>query len=299
MDQSRWKMGCILAKGQVRCWCINKNSLIKFDSQQPPQMPGKPKLLLIEDSEILSYTLTEMLNQAFEVSSTNSAKKALTNISRIQPDIVLLDIMVEGPINGFMLLEKMKSMDELENTPVVMMSSIDDENKITKALEIGATDYIVKPFNFIHLFLKLKNLVSLKSKTVLDTQEKLLMKSDSTLNSMQLEFKKKFEKITDNLISTNDFSIREIAASLSMSVSTVERWSKKIYGLTPKEYIIDRKLLQAEIMLRQNSGNVKTISYRLGFNSVAYFCKLFKKKFGTSPGQLANKKRLLSEAQTM
>lgn len=262
-------------------------------------MSGKPKLLLIEDSEILSYTLTEMLNQAFEVTATNSAKKAFTNISRIQPDIVLLDIMVEGPINGFMMLEKMKSMEELENTPVVMMSSIDDENKITKALEIGATDYIVKPFNFIHLFLKLKNLVSLKSKTVLDTQEKLLMKSDSTLTSMQLEFKKKFEKITDNLISTNDFSIREIAQSLSMSVSTVERWSKKIYGLTPKEYIIDRKLLQAEIMLRQNAGNVKTISYRLGFNSVAYFCKLFKKKFGTSPGQLANKRRITADSQTL
>jgi YesN/AraC family two-component response regulator len=231
-----------------------------------------------------------MLNQAFEVSATNSAKKALTKISQLQPDIVLLDIMVEGPINGLMLLEKMKSMAELENTPVVMMSSIDEENKITKALEIGATDYIVKPFNFIHLFLKLKNLVSLKSKTVLDTQEKLLMKTDTTLTSMQVDFKRRFEKITDNLISTNDFSIKEIAQNLSMSVSTVERWSKKIYGLTPKEYIIDRKLLQAEIMLRQNSGNVKTVSYRLGFNSVAYFCKLFRRKFGITPGKISSRR---------
>jgi AraC-like DNA-binding protein len=170
------------------------------------------------------------------------------------------------------------------------MSSIDEENKITKALEIGATDYIVKPFNFIHLFLKLKNLVSLKSKTVLDTQEKLLMKTDTTLTSMQVDFKRRFEKITDNLISTNDFSIKEIAQNLSMSVSTVERWSKKIYGLTPKEYIIDRKLLQAEIMLRQNSGNVKTVSYRLGFNSVAYFCKLFRRKFGITPGKISSRR---------
>jgi YesN/AraC family two-component response regulator len=257
---------------------------------------AKPKLLLIEDSEILSYTLTEMLSESFDVTSTDSAKKALTNISRLQPDIVLLDIMVEGPMNGFMLLEKMKSMDELENTPVVMMSSIDEENMITKALQIGATDYIVKPFNFKHLFLKLKNLVALKSKTVLDTREKLLIKSGNSLSSLQLDFKKKFEKMTDSLIGTNDFSIKDIAKELSMSVSTVERWCKKIYGLTPKEYILDRKLLQAEIMLRQNAGNVKTISYRLGFNSVAYFCKLFRKRFGFTPGTIVNKKAIQSES---
>jgi AraC-like DNA-binding protein len=83
--------------------------------------------------------------------------------------------------------------------------------------------------------------------------------------------------------------VEEIASKMLMSVSTLERWMKKIYGKSPRKFMLSYKLAKAEIMLRQNMGSVKDIAYILGFNSVSYFCKCFKEKYGTSPLQYTKK----------
>ena len=78
-------------------------------------------------------------------------------------------------------------------------------------------------------------------------------------------------------------TIPSIAKKMSVSVSTLERMIKAKYKMTPKQYITEIKLMKAEVLLRQGNISVKQVSFQSGFNSVAYFCHCFKKKYGKPP----------------
>lgn len=98
-----------------------------------------------------------------------------------------------------------------------------------------------------------------------------------------LDFKYKFEKIIEQYIYEASPSIYVIAKEMSMSISSLERWAKKVYLLSPKQYIINKKLETAHQILITKDESVKDVAYLLGFNSVSYFCLCYKKKFRNSP----------------
>jgi AraC-like DNA-binding protein len=131
--------------------------------------------------------------------------------------------------------------------------------------------------------LKIKNQISLHKVKEAAIEKSKLQKSNHFIESPSNGFKKKFDAIMDEVSDNTNISIEEISAKMLMSVSTFERWMKKIYGTSPRKYILSYKLSKAEIMLRQNLGSVKDIAYLLGFNSVSYFCSSFKEKYGKSP----------------
>lgn len=98
-----------------------------------------------------------------------------------------------------------------------------------------------------------------------------------------LDYNYKFEKIVEKYIYETAPSIDCIAREMSMSISSLERWVKKTYALSPKKYIINKKLDTAHQILITKNESVKNVAYLLGFNSVSYFCLCYKKKFGNSP----------------
>lgn len=106
-----------------------------------------PTILIVEDDEVTSYMLEFLLQrEGYTVTKANDGKEALKLIESSKPfDIVLLDIMVPY-INGFELVSHIRSQPAWEKTPILMLSGKSQEKDIIKALDSGATDYIVKPF---------------------------------------------------------------------------------------------------------------------------------------------------------
>jgi transcriptional regulator GlxA family with amidase domain len=96
-------------------------------------------------------------------------------------------------------------------------------------------------------------------------------------------FKKNLNTAVDELIDNNALTVQQLSKKLSMSTSTLERWVLKYYNNTPMKYIIQSRLIKAEMLLRQDLGSIKDITYTTGFNSVPYFCACFKKQYGKSP----------------
>lgn len=99
---------------------------------------------------------------------------------------------------------------------------------------------------------------------------------------LSLDFKYKFEKIIEKYVYETSPPINDIAKEMSMSTSSLERWVKKIYFLSPKKYIINKKLETAHHIFITKNESVKNVAYLLGFNSVSYFCLCYKKKYGNS-----------------
>jgi DNA-binding response OmpR family regulator len=101
------------------------------------------KVLLIEDDETLRQLYRETLeDEQIVVSSSATAKDGLEKIQADKPDLIMLDIMLPGGMNGFDLLERIKKDPKYADIPVLVLTNLDTERNT--AISMGAADYIVK-----------------------------------------------------------------------------------------------------------------------------------------------------------
>lgn len=101
------------------------------------------KILIIEDDVELQKIYEEQLRaNEFEVFHAHVGQQGLNMAKFHKPDLIMLDVMLPGGMNGLEVLEQLKRDKELKATPVLVLSSLDTEAKTAKS--IGAVDYIVK-----------------------------------------------------------------------------------------------------------------------------------------------------------
>lgn len=101
------------------------------------------KILIVEDDSSLLKAYREMFKpEEFSVVDAKTGQEGLQMIQSEKPDLIMLDIMLPGGMNGFDVLEKLKANPLTEKIPVVVLTNLDSEEKVAKT--IGARDYIVK-----------------------------------------------------------------------------------------------------------------------------------------------------------
>ncbi len=104
-------------------------------------------ILVVDDNEMNRDMLSRRLTrQGHEVVVAEDGQRALTLIGERAYDLILLDIMMPK-MNGYEVLERMKADSNLQNIPVIMISAVDDLDSVVKCIEMGAEDYLFKPFN--------------------------------------------------------------------------------------------------------------------------------------------------------
>ena len=107
------------------------------------------KILVVDDEEeICGLTKSILSKKNYNVLTATNAKEALEIVTREQPHVVLLDILL-GSSSGLDLLSKIKEINK--NIKVIMISALDDDETIIKAKSLGADDYISKPFTATYL----------------------------------------------------------------------------------------------------------------------------------------------------
>ena len=114
---------------------------------------AKPiKLLIVDDDEDYAQLLVECFTGlGFQVVYVDSGQKALQEVKALLPDIILLDIVMPE-LDGFEICRQIRQLPECSNMIVIMLTSkVEVEDKI-KGIDIGANDYIVKPFGLSELF---------------------------------------------------------------------------------------------------------------------------------------------------
>jgi DNA-binding response OmpR family regulator len=121
----------------------------------------KPSILLVEDDEVTAYMLEYLLQrEGYKVTNVPDGKQALDKINNNPPfSLALLDIMVPY-ISGFELISHIRSLPDWDKTAVFMISGKSQEKDIIKALDAGATDYIVKPFQPGEVLARIRKSVS-------------------------------------------------------------------------------------------------------------------------------------------
>lgn len=102
-----------------------------------------PKLLLVEDEEVLRRMyVKKLMSESFDVLEAGDGNQALTHAKNDKPDLILLDVMLPGGMNGFDILEILRRDEGTKNIPVIMLTNLSSEEETAKT--IGVQGYFVK-----------------------------------------------------------------------------------------------------------------------------------------------------------
>ncbi len=122
-----------------------------------------PKILVVDDDEHILRSLSQYLElEDFHVFSASSGPEALQLFHQEKPDLLVLDVMMPG-MDGFQVLETLRSNPETAAVPVLMLTARDQHNDILKGYQMGATSYLVKPFNLDELVEAIREVFASKS----------------------------------------------------------------------------------------------------------------------------------------
>ena len=125
----------------------------------------KSKVLIVDDNPANLSVLFEMLNaHGCDVFVANSGEKALQIAEKKNIDVILLDIMMPE-MNGFEVCKRLKENKKTRDITVIFLSALSETNDIIKGFEIGAMDYITKPFQSREIIARLKNHIEIKKLT--------------------------------------------------------------------------------------------------------------------------------------
>jgi diguanylate cyclase (GGDEF)-like protein len=116
------------------------------------------KILIIDDSPFFRGQLRIVLSSEYAVTEADDGEAGLEAVKREKPDLVLLDGVLRG-MSGFDVCRILRDSESNNLMPIVMITSSDRQEDILLGLELGADDYIIKPFNNRELFSRIKNLL--------------------------------------------------------------------------------------------------------------------------------------------
>ena len=105
-----------------------------------------PTILIVDDTPNNLSLLTELLRDRYRIRAATTGTKALELAAANPPDLILLDVMMPG-LNGYEVLERIRADSRLRHIPVIMISAVDEIDSVIRCIELGAEDYLPKPFN--------------------------------------------------------------------------------------------------------------------------------------------------------
>ncbi|MES9815331.1 MAG: EAL domain-containing protein [Candidatus Thiodiazotropha sp.] len=120
------------------------------------QSSSSAKLLIVDDDPVFRMSATEALSDAgFSVSEAENGQKALSCLQNVQPDLILLDALMDG-LDGFEVCSRIHGIPGFEKTPVVIVTGLDDMESVNRAYESGAASFVTKPVNFAHIIHRIR-----------------------------------------------------------------------------------------------------------------------------------------------
>ncbi|HOE34905.1 MAG: response regulator transcription factor [Chloroflexi bacterium] len=146
------------------------------------------KILVVDDTRNVQLMLQEfLLNQNFSVSLASDGKEAMEKVREERPDLILLDVMMPG-MDGFQFLSRLRTESEL---PVIMITAKQQEADIIRGFELGADDYITKPFKLRELLMRIRAVM--RRSVPAESEKPSVTIGDLTLNRDRHELRKQGE----------------------------------------------------------------------------------------------------------
>ncbi|OQP53679.1 hybrid sensor histidine kinase/response regulator [Niastella populi] len=254
--------------------------------------PGKgsrkrPAVLIVEDNEDIRFYLKDNLRRNYTVYEAVNGAEGWEKTKQLQPDLVVSDVMMPV-MDGMELCKHIKNEKQTSHIPVILLTARSAAEPKLEAFQVGANDYVTKPFSFEMLQSRIKNLLAQQ-----EAMRKLFQKqlevnpSEISITSVDEQFIRQSIETVEQQISNADFSVEDLSRALHMSRVALYKKLLALTGKSPLDFIKTIRLKRAAQLLEKSQFTISEIAWEVGFNNPKYFARTFKKEFGVLPSEYA------------
>ena len=202
------------------------------------------------------------------------------------PDVVVSDVMMPV-MDGIELCRRLKSDARTSHIPVVMLTAKAGEHSQMSGLDVGADDYIAKPFKVKLLRARLHNIIATRKRLhELFIAHRNIEVGEFIANEHDKGFLERLDGILKHHLKNPCLNQELVTREIGMSKTQLYRKLKALSGKTVHEYIRNYRLRVAHELIKQNNLLIYEVAYEVGFSDAAYFSNSFKAYFGFWPKDL-------------
>ncbi len=192
----------------------------------------KEKVLIIDDEialqETLAYNLTK---EGYDIMVAGDGKNALEKADQFQPDMIILDVMLPG-MDGFEVCQRLRKKT---NSPILMLTARDDEIDRVVGLEVGADDYLTKPFSMRELIARVKaqlRRIKLLREETIKTREEPDIKKQSAFGNLIIDTSRREILLANAILSLKpkEYDLMVFFAEHHRQVLTREQILQDVWG---------------------------------------------------------------------
>ena len=245
------------------------------------------RLLLVDDNaDMLSY-MSSVLSADYTIYQATNGLQALEIIRSTEVDLVVSDVMMDG-MDGLELTRSIKRDVNISHVPIILLTAKGMAEDELKGLQMGANDYITKPFNFDVLRLRIRQQleqgVEKRRKFRLNPD---IEPSEITITTVDEQLLQQALDAVSKNMENPDFNVDQLASELGMHRTGLNRKLQAITGQTPLVFIRTLRLRRAhQILTADPAKMVSQVAYEVGFNNPKLFSKYFKEEYGCYPSEL-------------
>ena len=223
------------------------------------------KIYCVEDDESIRQLIVYALsNSGYEAEGFDSGDDFFSKIHKSIPDLIILDIMLAGE-DGLEILEKLKSSPKLKDIPVIMLTAKTTEFDKVKGLDMGADDYMTKPFGVMELISRVKSVLRRSNRSSYSTSNSL------SFNGIDILYEKRIARVEEEIIplTYKEFELLYYLLKNQDIVLTREMLMNQVWGF---DFEGESRTVDVHIAtLRQKLGEkgkliqtIRNVGYRLG-----------------------------------
>lgn len=261
-----------------------------IDTSLPDKNGEAPLLLIVEDNPDLRNYIRSIFSNTYRIEEAQDGKIGLKIATELVPDVVICDVMMPR-LDGFGFCKALKTDIRTNHIPVVMLTAKATLNDRLEGLGMGADDYLSKPFHTEELQLRIQNLLQ-KQQLLQQKYATLTPTPQSTNEEVQVApmdelFLQKITTVLTKNYPESSFDVDQFANEMDLTSVQLRRKLKALTNQTVTEYVRNYRLQIAADMLRAKAGTVSEIAYKVGFESLPYFSKVFSERYGILPSEYA------------
>lgn len=260
-----------------------------FKDELSREKSEKPLILLIEDNFDLRSFLKASLSESFQILDAEDGKKGYELAKTYNPDLIISDVMMPE-MDGLELCSRLKNNLLTSHIPVILLTARTAVENHIECLEIGADDYIPKPFDVNILTARTKNLIETRRKLRKHFSRDLTPDLSQIASSRTDElFLKRAQEIVETHFSNPEFGVEEFVDKMNISRSLLHKKLTLLTEQSAGDFITSLRLKKAAHLLHVPGKNVSDVAYEVGFNDPKYFSRIFRKYFGKTPSEYVTK----------
>jgi ligand-binding sensor domain-containing protein/signal transduction histidine kinase/AraC-like DNA-binding protein len=242
-----------------------------------------PLLLIVEDNIDLCHFLQDEFIKNFQIKTATNGNDGIKIATEFIPDLIISDIIMPE-MDGFELCRILKTDQRTSHIPIILLTARTTEIDYIKGLEIGADDYITKPFSIRLLKTRIENLLELRQKLRERFSQEIYIKpNDIAITPLDKIFLQKSMDIVENNMANPNFDVKHFANEMYLSRIHLYRKLKSLTDQTPSDFIRIMRMKKAAQLLEKGQLTATEVAYRIGFKELSYFSKCFKEYFNKTP----------------